>query len=244
MPQKAKTPTVAEAATKMSEILPELARRGTAQNRKVYARHGMPTEKLLGVSFAELNALAKKIKRDQPLAEALWLSETPDARHLALLIADPSSVKESVLDQWARDLGYYLVADMLARVAAQTPFAEKKLKQWTGSKSEWIGRAGYGVLAQLAMGNPPMDDDAFLGYLALIEMKIHTAKNFTRHAMMMALIAIGGRNEALWAAARAAAARIGTVKVDHGETGCKTPEPIAYMQRMWDRKRAKPKPRR
>jgi hypothetical protein len=33
----------------------------------------------------------------------------------------------------------------------------------------------------------------------------------------------------------AAAARIGPVEVDHGETGCKTPDAAAYIKRGSDR---------
>jgi hypothetical protein len=55
--------------------------------------------------------------------------------------------------------------------------------------------------------------------------------------MNNAVIAIGGRNPALAAAATAAAGRIGRVEVDHGETGCKTPEAAAYIERIWARKR-------
>ena len=57
--------------------------------------------------------------------------------------------------------------------------------------------------------------------------------------MNNALIAIGLRDERLATLARAAAARIGRVEVDHGETNCKTPDAIPYMDRGWARKRAR-----
>ena len=75
------------------------------------------------------------------------------------------------------------------------------------------------------------------GYLDRIEREIHEAQNLTRDAMNSSLIAIGIRSAALRKSAVAAARRIGPVVVDHGETGCKTPEPIAYIGRAWDRKR-------
>ncbi len=46
-----------------------------------------------------------------------------------------------------------------------------------------------------------------------------------------ALIAIGLRNEELQSAAVAAAARIGPVVVDHGQTGCVTPSAIPYIEK-------------
>lgn len=42
------------------KVMKELKRMGTAQNRKVYARHGVG-ENMFGVSYANLNALKKKI---------------------------------------------------------------------------------------------------------------------------------------------------------------------------------------
>jgi hypothetical protein len=36
-----------------------------------------------------------------------------------------------------------------------------------------------------------------------------------------------------------ASKRIGTVEVDHGETGCKTPDAAPYIRKMVERSRAK-----
>ena len=47
--------------------------------------------------------------------------------------------------------------------------------------------------------------------------------------MNRALIAIGRRTPPLRRAATAAAKRIGPVEVDHGETGCKTPDAVAAI---------------
>jgi len=58
-----------------------------------------------------------------------------------------------------------------------------------------------------------------------------------RNAMNNALIAIGIRNPHLEKKAIAAAQKIGKVEVDHGETGCKTPDAIPYIQKSLDRKR-------
>jgi hypothetical protein len=47
--------------------------------------------------------------------------------------------------------------------------------------------------------------------------------------MNTAVINIGIRSEALRERAVAAANRIGEVYVDHGETGCKTPNAVDYI---------------
>jgi len=70
--------------------------------------------------------------------------------------------------------------------------------------------------------------DGLRAYLMIIERDIHAQKNRLKEAMNGALIAIGSRNSTLEAQALAAAARIGKVTVDHGETDCKTPDAAAY----------------
>lgn len=72
-------------------------------------------------------------------------------------------------------------------------------------------------------------DDYYIACLAEIESDIHGSPNRVRHAMNQALICIGVRNNALRKKALAVAKRIGKVEVDHGETGCKTPDAASYI---------------
>ncbi len=74
--------------------------------------------------------------------------------------------------------------------------------------------------------------DAGLAYLAEIEVGVASAPNRTRLAMNSALIALGGYNPCLYESAVACVGRIGPIQVDHGDTGCKTPDPVSYMTKM------------
>ena len=212
------------------EVLAELKRTGTAQNRKVYARHGIG-EKMFGVSFADLGKLKKKIKLDHELAKQLWASGNHDAQVLATMIVEPEKMDDSLLESWAKNLSNYVIADMFSRTASQSTLACKKVLQWTKSAEEYVGQAGWNLLAHLAMDNQDLPDSYFEIYLDVIERKIHKSKNRVRHAMNSALIAIGIRNAALEKAALAAAAKIGKVDVDHGETNCKTPDAASYIRK-------------
>lgn len=222
----------------LTEVLSTLKQLGTAQNVKVYKRHGV-REPLYGVSFANLGVLKKKIKVDHTLALQLWKSGNADARHLATMIADPAAFTEKDVDSWAKDLTNYTLCDLVAGVVAKTPFTAKKIAQWTKSKDEWIGRTGWDLVAQSVINAHDFDDDFFEKQLVLIESTIHASKNFTRHAMNMALIAIGMRNAKLKKRAQAAAKRIGKVEVDHGETSCKTPDAYSYIEKAFAHHQAK-----
>jgi 3-methyladenine DNA glycosylase AlkD len=223
------------------ETMGELERLGTEQNRKTYGRHGAP-QPLFGVSFADIGKLTKRIKRDQALAEALWATGNTDARTLATTIADPAAFTPAKLDAWLGELRYYGLIDALVKdIAAPRGDARAMMDRWTASEDEWIGRAGWTLLGQIAADEASaLPDAVFEERLATIEARIHGAKNRTRQAMNLALISIGGRNERLRKLAVAAAKRLGPIEVDHGDTSCKTFEAIPYIEKMWARKEKRP----
>lgn len=222
-----------------NEVIKELQTLGTAQNRKIYKRHGAG-DNLFGVSFANLEKLRKKIKVDNELAIKLWDSGNVDARYLATMIADPRSVKEELLDRWVRDLDHYALVDLFVRhLVCQTSLVLKKAETWMNSDAEWITRAGWLLLALLAMKDGNLPDSYFEKYLKKIEKDIHQSKNRVKDAMNSALISIGIRNSSLEKQALSAAKKIGKVEVDHGETGCKTPDAASYIAKVKARKKKK-----
>ena len=220
------------------ETMAQLESMGTEQNRKVYRRHGAG-ENQFGVSMANLRKLAKQIKKDQVLVEALWRSRNQDARSLATLIADPTAMSQADIDGWAWELDYYVVTDLFtSNLASACPFATELSTTWCDADHEYVEQAGWNLVALLAMKDRSIPDDWFDKRLQRIERDIKSAKNRVRHAMNGALIGIGLRSASFAAAAKAAAGRIGKVEVDHGETGCVTPDAVPYIDKAWDRRRA------
>lgn len=219
----------------LTEATKTLESLGTTQNRKVYGRHGVTGERF-GVSYANLGVLKKQIGVDHALAEQLWRTENHDARVLATMVADPRKITSSTLDAWAKDLDSYVITNALSSLVSRTSFARAKFIKWSRSRGEWIGSAGWEALAYLAGMDDELPDQFFIQQLGVIEREIENRLNRVRHAMNQALIAIGGRNATLRRRACAAARRIGPVAVDHGETGCKTPEAVGYIDKMWKHK--------
>ncbi len=223
---------------KFTEAMAALQAAGTAQNRKVYARHGVQ-EPCFGVSYANLGKLQKKVGRDTALAERLWKSGNHDARVLATLVADPEELSAKTIDSWARDLDSYVNTDALVKVVAGSRFARKRAEKWSQSKKEWLGAAGWGLVAYVAGSKEDLGDDYFIEYLDQIENKIHSSPNRVRYAMNNAIISIGTRNSKLQKAATAVAKRVGKVEVDHGETGCKTPDAADYIRKVVEYRKKK-----
>lgn len=220
----------------IQEALNTLHSLGTEQNRRIYRRHGA-AENVYGVSFAELKNLKKKIKVDHELALGLWTSGNHDARMLAAMVADPKRMDRETLETWAYGLRNYVETDALGGLAAKSPVARETLERWIRSDDEWTAAAGWTILAHLAMDPDGLPDEYFEAHLATIERDLQGSQNRVRHQMNGALIAIGGSRPALETKALAAAAKIGKVDVDHGETDCKTPDAAGYITKMAKRRK-------
>ena len=107
------------------DALEALERAGTAQNRKVYARHGVLTP-MYGVSYANLEKLRQQVKVDHELALKLWQSGNHDARILATMIADPAQLTAATINTWSRDLSNYVLTDAMTGLVARTQACRQK----------------------------------------------------------------------------------------------------------------------
>lgn len=222
----------------LKEAMASLEQAGTAQNRKIYQRHGARPP-LFGVSFAHQNQLRKRIKIDHELALGLWSTGNVDARILAAMIADPERLTVQQANAWAKDANWSALSSQFADLVGRSPIGKGRMEQWIQSKNEWIAATGWSVCSVLASGKNGLSSDDFLPCLRKIEEEIHQSPNAVRDALNWALIAIGVRSPELKSPAIAAARRIGPVEVDHGETSCKTPDAEAYILKTLDHRKKK-----
>lgn len=214
----------------LQTALQQLESLGTAENRAALARQGV-TGEAFGLSPANLSALKKRIRIDHALARQLWATRNHDARLLATMVADPQAMTEADLDAWVKHVDHQLLADALARLAANAPSARRVLEKWIMRPEEFISAAGWAVLARLA-ADAEVPETYFAPFIQRIENQVRKSPNWSRHAMNGALIAIGGRGGALAAKALAAARRIGPVTVDHGEARSRTPDAAAAIAKV------------
>ena len=213
-----------------AEVVGWLRQHGNAKMAGIYRCRGTADE-TLGVSYKDIDALAKKLRTDQPLALELWTTEIHEARLIAARIADPESMTDAAIDRWVEDCRDYLVSDAVSEVAAKLAGAQTFAPGWIASEVELTAATGWNVIARLAIAGA-FDRPTAAALIPQIEANIHGAPNRTRHSMNGALIAIGGSIPELAGAALKAAESIGTVTVDHGQTGCQTPDAAPYIARM------------
>ena len=81
------------------DLLAELATIADPKMAAVNAKHGNAKHgNAHSVNLTKLRAIAKRVKKDQPLAVELWKTEDANGRLLALLICRPSEFSEAQLD--------------------------------------------------------------------------------------------------------------------------------------------------
>jgi 3-methyladenine DNA glycosylase AlkD len=214
--------------------LKALGRPGTA---RIYARHGV-SDPALGVSYASLGKLVRGLGTDHELALELWETGVHEARVLATRIADPERLTRARATRWLKDASDYVVTDAVSGLAARAPDAPAWAERWTRSRHEWTSAAGWNVIAVLVMDGR-LSAATARSCLVRIRREIAGAPNRTRFSMNGALISIGGSLPELTGRALQAARAIGPVEIEHGQTGCKTPDAVGYIPRMVERRRGR-----
>jgi len=192
-----------------SEVLERLRSLADPEAKAGMARFGIETRQALGISIPTLRALAREIGRDHDLAEELWASGVHEARVLAALVDEPKLVTEEQMERWAAQIDSWDVCDgVCSTLFDRTPFAYGKAAEWSGRDPEFVKRAGFVLMAALAVHDKRAADERFLEMLPLIERESHDERNFVKKAVNWALRQIGKRNRSLNAAAIEAGERI------------------------------------
>lgn len=180
------------------------------------ARYGISSAGTLGVGMVALRGMAREVRRGagaaerHALAAELWSSGLHEARILAALVDDPALVGEAQAERWVRDLDSWDVCDQLClNLLRRTGFAWKKAAAWAGRGEPFVKRAGFVLMATLAVHAREARDERFEPFLDLAEREAGDDRNFVRKAVSWAVRQIGERNPALRRLAVAAARRIG-----------------------------------
>jgi len=90
----------------------------------------------------------------------------------------------------------------------KTPFAYPQALAWTQREPEFVKRAGFALIATLAVHDKRAPDEQFSAFFAPIEQHAGDGRNFVKKAVNWALRQIGKRNLNLHAQAVCVAQRI------------------------------------
>lgn len=178
-----------------SQILQKLKLLSNAEFKEGMMRFGINVKSAYGVRLPHLRKLAKDIGKDHALAQELWLSGVHEARLLATMIADSKTITEEQMDEWVRGFNSWDICDQCCgNLFDKTEFAHKKAVEWGKSNEEFVKRAGFALMATLAVHDKKSNDKDFLKFLPLIKKESVDDRNFVKKAVNWALRQIGKRN--------------------------------------------------
>ena len=191
------------------QVLAWLEQTGTRRNVLGMARYGIVAKRAYGVPMGTLKSLHKQLGTDHALSLALWETGWYEARLLAALIGDPARVTRRQMNAWAGDFENWADCDTVCfHLFDRAPFAWPQARQWARSPREFVRRAGFALMASLALHDKLAPDARFVVFLPLIERGARDERNFVKKGVSWALRSIGRRGRALNAAALAVSRRL------------------------------------
>jgi len=203
----------------------ELEQKGTERGRKMYVQHGMPPDRVFGVSVADLKVIMKSIKGNQVLAYELYATHNVDAMYLAGMIADGSKMSPELLDQWAVGaIGAPMIAEYpVPWVTVENSKATEIARKWIGADEDQVQSSGWCTFAGLATtkADGQLNLSEIEDLLKMVAKEINTKPNRAKLTMNGFVIAVGACVTPLHQVAMATADEIGAISVDMGGTACK-----------------------
>ncbi len=162
---------------------------------KRMARFGINPEAAYGVSIPVLRRLAKENGVNHSVAQELWASGIHEARILASMVEDYRKVTSGQMDTWAKDFNSWDLCDQCCNnLFRKVQYAREKILVWTSREEEFVKRAGFVLMACLAVHDKVSENKEFLSYLSIIRRESLDPRNFVRKAVNWALRQIGKRN--------------------------------------------------
>lgn len=176
-------------------ILEKLKSMSSPSSLEGMARYGINTDKAFGVSIPNLRMLAKQSGKDHSLALDLWKLDYHETKILASMIDDPKIVTEKQMEEWIRDFGSWDICDQTCNnLFGKTSMAFDKSFQWCRRDEEFVKRAGFVLMAVLAVHDKKREDKDFEQFLNEIYLGSNDDRVYVKKAVNWALRQIGKRN--------------------------------------------------
>lgn len=173
---------------------------------------GSCPQKVLGIRTPELRALAKG-RKDHYLAGQLWATGIHEARILASMVDDPVLVTREQMEAWTADFDAWDVCDQVcSNLFDRTPFAVEYALLWAEREEEYVRRAGFVMMAEMAIHREDLPDEVFFNFLPVIEKYTTDPRNFVRKAVNWALRQIGKQRPQVFPEAEALAKKLCTAE--------------------------------
>lgn len=179
----------------LQEIMDKLESLANPDSIQGMGRFGITPEKTFGVRIPELRKLAKSIGKNHRFARKLWEAGYRETMILASMVDNPAEVSEEQLERWVKKFDYWEICDQCCtNLFKKTKFSYEKAFEWSSREEEFVKRAGFVLMACLAVSDKHVADERFETFFPIIIRESSDNRNFVKKAVNWALRQIGKRN--------------------------------------------------
>lgn len=179
----------------VKEIIETLTKMGKKKNIPGMARFGINPENNLGVSVTDIRKYSRSLGHNHELALKLWKTGIRDARMVAACIEEPEKISSEQMDDWVKDFNSWDLCDhVCGHCFDKTRFSYEKAIEWSKREEEFVKRAGFALMAWLAVHDKKQKDSVFADFLPIIQRESFDDRNYVKKAVNWALRNIGKRN--------------------------------------------------
>ncbi|KQY93578.1 DNA alkylation repair protein [Paenibacillus sp. Root52] len=223
----------------LEEVMQELEALGKERTKKIYMSNGAH-EPLFGVATGAMKPMARKIKKDQALADQLYATGNYDAMYFAGVIADPKAMTAADFERWMETAYFYMITDYIVAVTlAETDIAQEVADAWIASGDELKMSAGWSCYCWL-LGSRKDDEfssDKLEAMLVQVKDTIHDSPERTKFSMNNFIYTVAISYQPLHDQAVETAKMVGPVEVNKDKPKSKLIQASENIQKAVDQGR-------
>jgi 3-methyladenine DNA glycosylase AlkD len=179
------------------ELLDEMRAMRNERNREGMSRYGINVDNALGISMVWMRKRVKTLPKSNEIAAALWASKLHEPMIMAALVAAPKTFEKRMAMEWVNDFDSWDICDQCcSNLFALTPYARELVVPWCDAEEEFVRRAGFVMMAALAVKDKKSPSSTFKDYLEIVENSSGDGRNNVKKAVNWALRQIGKRDMA------------------------------------------------
>jgi 3-methyladenine DNA glycosylase AlkD len=182
----------------VEDVLQELMKMANPAYLQKMEYFGIPSQQALGIRNTELKIVAKRIGKNQPLANQLWEQQYHECKLLAIHIGSAKHFTEGMAEKWTQQAySWDLVDGVALKLLPKQTYTHNKILEWSTRETEFEKRMAFAAIVGVTIHNKSITDEYLMDFFSLLEREAWDDRNFVKKALNWALRQIGKKNEYL-----------------------------------------------
>ena len=167
--------------------------------KQTKARFAITAEHSHGIFLKDLEALAKRIGKNDELALALFGSGIYEAKLLTSMLFNPHNLTDELMETWVSAFVNWEICDTFCMgFFGKSQYAVAKALKWSAYEPEFQKRAGFVCMVSYAFTHKDAGNDDMRQFFPIIKREASDDRKYVMKGINWALRQIGKRNVDLY----------------------------------------------